>query len=139
MSTGFCTSETQRFTYIHISFLLHTHVTSASMINITFKINNRVQQYIIVERLTTSGTRDDLKIEGSMLTSYVKDHDMNVQIHVQTPQGIVNLHILASRIFGYLVLVVISLLLRRLCLLRVLIQNTKQGCLSFSHDSLSTS
>ena len=48
-----------------------------------------------------------------MLISFEKDHDMNVQIHVQIPQAIFNMYILAIKVFGFMVFIIISLLFRR--------------------------
>ena len=57
------------------------------------------------------GPRDYKKIGGSMLTSYVMAHDMNVQIYVQIFWAIFNLCILAIRVIWCLVLIIISLLI----------------------------
>ena len=73
-----------------------------------------------------------------MLTSHVVDHDMNVQIHVQILLGYLQPVHLGNR--SHLILGLDHhqpsprFPLSHMCTLT----KTKQGCLSFSHDSLST-
>ena len=71
-----------------------------------------------------------------MLISFEKDHDINVQIYIQIPQGIFNLYILAIRVFIFMVFIIISLLLRHPLSLTCTFTKSKDACLKLIHSAL---
>ena len=124
------------FIYI-LSFLLYTHATSAWVIKVTFKINNRVCQYIIVEWLTISGAREITKNLGLDIDITCDGSWHECSDSCSNSSGLSST-CLAIRVVWFLVLINISLRLRLPLSLYVLRQKQSKDTF-LSHDSLRTS
>ena len=98
------------YLYIYL-FLLYTHATSAWVIKVTFKINNRVCQYIIVEWLTISGAREITKNLGLDIDITCDGSWHECSDSCSNSSGLSSTW-LAIRVIWFLVLINISLLLR---------------------------